>query len=234
VPVVIAEQDIPEVIALAQQICSEKKSHCIVVRKNEATDITEEKSGNRFSYKDRSIPIQLSGRYQVMNALCALKAIEIVNFTDDESAAKGVSKTVLPGRFQQLVIRSKEVVFDVAHNPQAVNELCNLVQRRFKNTAVSIITGIMGDKDAGQIVRHYTDCATTLIITRPDTPRAAGPSEVVKAIPEDFAGEVIIKETVEDALNYAFRECEGIICVTGSFYTVGEAMRILGVEPYTS
>ena len=39
-------------------------------------------------------------------------------------------------------------------------------------------------------------------------------------------------DNVEDAVNSALEKFDGIVCITGSFYTVGEAMSALQLEPY--
>ena len=51
-------------------------------------------------------------------------------------------------------------------------------------------------------------------------------------VPDSFGGILVIKETVCDAVSYACDTYEGVICITGSFYTVGEAMNTLEIKPY--
>lgn len=232
VPLVLSVQNSREVIELAQDICAERKSRCVVVQKGDAVDITEDNDGVSFYYRNIPVKVPLHGHYQVVNALCALKTIEVLKLSAGEISIEGIGATVLPGRFQRFHIRGKDIIFDVAHNPQAVEQLCRQIMHRFPKIPVCIVAGIMREKDAREIVLHYLSCAKVLIVTRPNTSRAAEPSFLMSVIPKDVTGEVIVKETVKEAVDYACEEFDGIICITGSFYTVGEAMAILGIEPY--
>ncbi len=232
IPLVIAEQNYPEVIPLAQQVCKERHSPMDVVSYTDATDLELNDSGSTFYYKDTILSIPLSGKYQVLNALCALKTTEVLNMFGEQSAGEALGKAVLPARFQVASIKGKTVVFDVAHNPQAASVLCKTLTQQFGDLTISIIAGIMADKEKQAMLLNYTGCAANLIITRPKTPRVAKPSELAQLVPESFNGTVTIIEDVGDAVCFAMEKFEGVICITGSFYTVGEAMAALGIEPY--
>lgn len=233
VPLVLGVQNNPEVTTLALRICIEKGAPHVFIDKEEACNSMQIDSGSGFRYNNRDYFIPLSGTYQVMNALCALKTIEMLGVAVEETAVKALGKTFLPARFQTVVVRGKEVVFDVAHNPQAVAELCEVIRHRFDNIPVCLVAGIMADKDAQYMFEKYTEFATKIIITRPETPRAATPSELVKKIPDSFKKNIEIIDNVKDAVCSACTKFDGIICVTGSFYLVGEAMTALQIEPYS-
>jgi folylpolyglutamate synthase/dihydropteroate synthase len=70
------------------------------------------------------------------------------------------------------------------------------------------------------------------VFTRPRTARAADTAALARATPPEYRGKVICKEDVGDAVAYALEEFDGIVCITGSFYTVGEAMAWLKINPY--
>jgi dihydrofolate synthase/folylpolyglutamate synthase len=85
----------------------------------------------------------------------------------------------------------------------------------------------MGDKKLGRIGKILFPLADTLILTTLDNPRAAS-LETLAAIASKFGGGSIIKsKTVRDALRTALRITprDGMICVTGSLYLIGEWKR---------
>jgi folylpolyglutamate synthase/dihydropteroate synthase len=90
----------------------------------------------------------------------------------------------------------------------------------------------MKDKDASGIFEQYCKKASRIILTRPNIERSANTGEMRSKVPAWFKGEVAEIESVGDAVDAALAsECD-VVCVAGSFYTVGEGMAKLGVAPY--
>lgn len=232
VPVILAEQEYHEVTEMAQNILHERDLPHYFVDKDEVRKIKQTDTGSKFQYKSTEFTVPFSGTYQVMNALCAIKTVEQLNLADEETMSEAISKTFLPARFQICEIKGKKAVFDVAHNPQATGELCELIKQRFRNTPVCIVAGILADKDAQFMFRKYAECADSIIVTQPKTPRAAQIEDLAEKIPEDFKEKFEMVGKVEDAVKSALEKCEGVVCITGSFYTVEEAMNALQIEPY--
>ena len=90
----------------------------------------------------------------------------------------------------------------------------------------------MKDKDIASILKHYCGCACRLVLTRPEIERAADAEILAQNVPPDFKQRVEIIPHVKDAVQAAFKGREDVICVAGSFYTVGEAMVALNVRPF--
>jgi len=61
----------------------------------------------------------------------------------------------------------------------------------------------------------------------------ATPEAIAAAVP-DAAADVVCLPTVAEALGHARSVAQGadVVCVTGSFHVVGEAMQALGVQPW--
>ena len=117
--------------------------------------------GSKFKYKNTNFTVPLSGAYQVMNALCAIKSIELLKLAKEEIMVEAISKTFSPARFQTFEVKGKKVVFDVAHNPQATGELCELIKQRFSNIPVCIVAGILADSSSQ--LRHIRNDLTLII-----------------------------------------------------------------------
>jgi len=173
----------------------------------------------------------------------------------EETIRKGLKGVHWPGRLE-VVSRSPLIVLDCAHNPGGARVLREALldlrimnydlrfkipnpksqtpDRRLKienrrlNKRLFLILGMMGDKDIKGFAKVLAPLAYQLILTVPETPRAA-PLELLfkKACP--YAGRVEMIEDVEMACRFALSKAgpDDLICVTGSIFTVGEARRWL-------
>lgn len=234
VPLVLGVQEENAVYPLSRKICDLKKSPLVMVESEEATNIDINENGCSFMYNSTEFFIPLQGIHQVHNALCAVKAISLINNKKTDIYAAGIKKTFFPGRFQEKNVHGKRLIFDVSHNPQAVRNLCNLLIQRYYNQDICIISGIMADKDVLTILYEYTKIADSIILTRPDISRAAYPHSIIKKVTAQNSTHIKVISSVKDAVFDALESFHGIICITGSFYTVGEAMSALGYHPYES
>jgi len=232
VPLVMALPPRPEIAECARAKCNDIGSPLEFVSMNDAHDIRMLETGTEFSFNGRRYFTQLPGDYQVQNCLVALKTLEAAGLTDFDAAVRGIEKTFLPGRFQVVRIQSRTVIFDVGHNPNAAEQLVKTIETRFAGQSVCVVAGIMKDKDSASILAVYCKCAARLVLTHPNIDRAADAAVLTQNVPADYARPVQVVSNVKDAVFAAFKNPENVICITGSFYTVGEAMRALGVRPF--
>jgi dihydrofolate synthase/folylpolyglutamate synthase len=186
--------------------------------------------GTVVTFRRRRFDIPLLGAFQVRNAALALRAQEILGVASIAEMTDGIAQTFIPGRFQVVRIDGRNVVFDVAHNPDAAAELALTLKESIDGTICCVI-GIMRDKDCRGVINALAGAACRFIVTRPSTPRA---QEI--GVLRDLAAETNVPcdsaPAVAGALDLAMAgDCE-TVCVTGSFFTVGEAMVHLGVQPY--
>jgi dihydrofolate synthase/folylpolyglutamate synthase len=88
---------------------------------------------------------------------------------------------------------------------------------------------MMGDKDIETVLNALVPCASSFYFTRPDTERAADPRVFIDLTDGKFDGKRVIVGDVGDAVGMAVNDAgaDDVICVTGSFYTVSEAMKAL-------
>ena len=232
IPLVMAEPESSEIRGLAIDKCKKTGTSCRFVARADAEDCVTDATGSSFTYGNMNIRINLRGEYQVVNALLAVNALAEAGINDGGAMARGFGRAWLPGRFQAMTIRNRTVVFDVGHNPDAVNALCGELQREFSGKSICFVVGVMKDKDSAAMVPRYAAVARRVIFTAPATERAARPEELRNKLPADFQGECRIAAVVASAIETAFASPEDVICIVGSFFTVGEAMGCLNVDPY--
>jgi len=228
VPVVMAGPEIEAVRGRALEVCAARGAPLRFVEPGDIRDISGDPGGTRFRYAGRRRRVGLIGDYQAANAALALCCADVLGL-DELNALETVR---LPGRLQQVCFKGVELVFDVGHNGDAAEVLVRALRRRFESSRVTFVCGIMKDKDRRKMIAAYAAVARGFIFCRPATDRAEEPAALASLVPKDFTGVVQTANCVDEAVREACRDASAPVCVTGSFYTVGEAMRALGVRPY--
>lgn len=232
VPLVMADPSDHAIRAFAAGRCRESGSACTFIAASDASGCVFGPDGASFSWENTCFRIRLIGSYQPVNAVLALSALKAAGFNDTRAIARGFEKTWLPGRFQIVTVRDRRTtVFDVGHNPDAAHVFCRSLQERFPGRTICFVLGIMKDKDIVGMVPHYARIAHRIICTAPATERAARPEDISARVPRDFNGECLRVPGVAVAVEEAFKGPEEIVCVAGSFFTVGEAMAYLKIDP---
>ena len=179
--------------------------------------------------------LPLAGRHQARNAALALRAIELsplVARVTLEDARRGVEATRWPGRFQVEPFGGATWIFDVAHNPPAIERLAATLAEVSPPGPVTVLLGVMGDKDWGAMLRALAPVAGGFVLTAP----AHGPpgrawDPAAAAASKDAAGlDVRLVPELERAVRELRAQRSGTVLVTGSFHTVGEALIALGID----
>jgi len=176
----------------------------------------------RYELKTR-----LLGGYQIENAATAIAAVDVLKDNGVAISTKAIKNGMLnaewPGRFQ-IVKTQPLVILDCAHNPDGARALAKSI-RELKSKRVILAIGMLKDKDPQGVAKFLGPLADRVMITMPDTPRACKPEALERAF-EDYADEIMIIKEVGSAIDHALTSSkrEDTICITGSIYTVGEAM----------
>ncbi|UCG70562.1 MAG: bifunctional folylpolyglutamate synthase/dihydrofolate synthase [Thermoplasmata archaeon] len=185
---------------------------------------------NDKRYQD--LKIHLLGDHQLKNALTAALTVDVMDRIGIripvKSQREGFENTRWPARFE-VIKKDPMVVLDCAHNPAGMRALNSTLMKIFKDMKLTLVIGIMRDKDIPGIVKEIANSAENIIVTRPKFERAAEP-EIIESEVKKYCNNVLIKSNVADAVGYAIERAsqKDIICITGSIFNVGEAMVALG------
>ncbi len=179
------------------------------------------------------LPVPLPGEHQAGNCGLALAAVDILKgfgfeLPEDKLTA-GLAATRVPGRME-VVSERPRILCDGAHNPAAMNALMRCVGAHVPYDSMVCVFGCCADKDIGEMLDKVNLGADKVIFTRASsTPRAAAPDDLQKLFQERSGKMSQIARTVPEAIEMAIRAVsrEDLICVTGSFYVVGEAIKHL-------
>ncbi|KMQ49704.1 Dihydrofolate synthase [Chitinispirillum alkaliphilum] len=229
VPLVMALPERPDIINRAINCCEENECELTFVGAADVFDLASGGNKTCFTWKHQKFDIPCLGTFQAINAALALTAIEKSGVADPCSMKTGLRSAKIPGRFQVETIGEKTVVLDVAHNEDSIEVLASTVRAHFGDKRVLVVLGVMRDKKISEMVERIAECADALIFCEPDNPRSAKPEELSAAVGEYFIGEVSVSENVKDAVRTALISQYEVICIAGSFFTVGEAASELGV-----
>jgi len=184
---------------------------------------------------DGETRLGMPGAHQLRNAAVAVAAIEQLRAQgydiSDEAVREGLANARLRGRFE--VHPGKPTwVLDCAHNQLSARALRQALDDYLPARKVVFVLGFSMDKDIRAILEELAPRASNVILTRPKNPRAAPPGHLQK-LAEGILPSVLIAPNVPAAVEQARRLAspEDVICITGSFYVVGEAIESFPRQP---
>ena len=177
-----------------------------------------------------AVRISLLGAFQPENTAIAFATALAVK--EEWGITKGAIEQGLrtarwPGRMQ-IVHRNPIVIVDGAHNAPAAAALGESLKELFPGRKLTFVLGILNDKDLTGIAGHLGPLAAKIVATKPGTPRAFDIDDIAQAFASHAPVEAVpgVKDAITRSIDAAGPE--DVIVVTGSIYTVGEALELLG------
>lgn len=183
-------------------------------------------SGTKAVYKDMEIFIPLIGEHQVYNAQTAVDAALALNDRDlsisPENIIDGISKARIPAR-TELFGKNPLTILDGAHNREGVEALLSNLNKFLKGRKLTVIMGMMEDKEYEFAADEISKLAKTFTATLPSNPRAVSP-KVLAEIAEKNCSDVFICENPAEAYREVYEKAQkdDIILVCGSLYLAGD------------
>ncbi|MDG2422666.1 MAG: bifunctional folylpolyglutamate synthase/dihydrofolate synthase [Phycisphaerales bacterium] len=179
------------------------------------------------------LPVPLPGGHQATNCALALAAIDSIageSETIEESIVyRGLADTTVPGRMER-VWQKPAILVDGAHNPASLECLMRTVGAHIPNDSMICIFGCCQDKDIDGLLDKVALGGDKIIFTKASNqPRAAEPEDLAKRFAERHNRVCQVEPQLASALETAAQAAsrDDLICITGSFYLVGEAKRHL-------
>lgn len=192
--------------------------------------------GSIFDYKEmRNVKIPLAGLYQPKNAAAVIEAAQMLaargwNITD-ETIKAGLSSVSWPARFE-LLRENPIVIFDGGHNPQGMRACADSVAAYFgAGRRVTVLTGIMADKDADIAASVISEMAASVYTVTPANARSL-PAADYAAKFRKHGVPATPCETVGDGMRAAVADAVANnrpLIINGSLYLYEEALRELDI-----
>jgi dihydrofolate synthase/folylpolyglutamate synthase len=179
------------------------------------------------------LPVPLLGEHQALNcglALALLDELKKKGFSriDDRLAVEGLRQTYLPGRME-IISEDPRILVDGAHNAASIAALMRAIGQNVPYDSMVVVFGCAADKDIPGMMEQLALGADKMIFTISNNPRSARPADLARAYEEVAGRTAQTADTIEQALTVATSAVsrEDLICITGSFYLVGEAKGLL-------
>ncbi len=213
--------------------------------------------GNSFDFKAeepfgifiKDIHLPLYGAHQARNAALAIEtfliALQGIKEINENLIRDCLSKIYFPGRCELKKIKDRWLLFDGAHNAEASAALEKTVYKLKEQlnlkSPVSVV-GIMSDKDIEEILAPLLRFSEKVIFTKASYNRASDAETLLEVSSQILNKQGLSKmdffktDSVSEAIQRAFELStpEDLVVITGSFYTVGEAMESLGYKTVLS
>lgn len=177
------------------------------------------------------LPVPVLGEHQAINCGLALSLLDCLKSRgfeiDDDLAISGLAKTSLPGRME-IIHDDPRVMVDGAHNAASIRALIQATGQHIPYDSLIVIFGCCEDKDVEGMLRELQYGADKVVFTRVNSPRSIYPEDLAQMY-TDLCGKMCqTATTLDEALRIAKPAFStgDLICVTGSFYLVGQAKQL--------
>lgn len=236
VPVITAAPR-PEALQVIQQKCQEKNAplfnlwdQVVIEKKSSSLEGQSFHYLNPHGLQIKDLFIGLLGEHQVMNASTAVAVIEVLQgkgiHISENALREGLKAARWAGRLE-LMGKNPLLILDAAHNPDGVKSLKKALQEQVNYNKLVLVIGILGDKALDDMLREIIPMADKIIITKPDSPRAAEP-EIVADVAEKYTRyPIILENSIPRAITIALSLAEpgDLVLISGSLYTISEARK---------
>ncbi|MEP6912027.1 MAG: folylpolyglutamate synthase/dihydrofolate synthase family protein [bacterium] len=238
VSAIIAAQPAQALDVILQR-CAEFKIHPSLERDQSRNRIEKITDDGRFVISFETdeehyehVLLGLRGRHQIVNTSVAIRIAESLrkkgfdisktSIREGITTARHAGRLEFPGAHPRLLL-------DGAHNPGGAQALREFLDE-FVSRPLTLLFGGMNDKRLEEIAAILFPAADRLILTQPDNPRAADVSRL-----QDLAANIVDSEkiTAVPSVGQAFQLAkdvtppDGLICITGSLYLLGEIKAIM-------
>ena len=241
-PVALAPQH-PEAQAVFEKMADERKAPIVEAKENscasapclvqnaDGTPVAQQFDLETDSERYPQLTIPLLGHHQFINAMTAIAAIECLKqkgyVIPKASVYAGLKNVQWHGRIQQ-IMSSPIVVLDGAHSPVSMEALCCTIRQSFRYTQVTFIVSLMKDKNLTAIGNIVSKIADSVIATQVSNNPRVMPAEEIRDAWSGICKKITAYPNSEKAIANALASASptDLICITGSLYLVGQALKI--------
>ncbi len=204
--------------------------------------------GVRFRIRTRTwgaldLETGMPGRHQATNAALAVRALDALPERlrpSAEDVARGVRWARWPGRLQREQTAEGPWLLDVAHNEAGAETLVQALDELLARAPPVVLVGVLGDKAWQRMLPPLLERAAHAVLTCPDSApagRAWDPADAAAVLTGTAGSGTLCSLEVEPDFGAAFRRAREraggeLVVVTGSSYTVGDALRRMGRCPF--
>jgi dihydrofolate synthase/folylpolyglutamate synthase len=178
--------------------------------------------------KFEHLRVPLHGKHQAINCGLALAMLDKLKASgyeiDNHKAAEGLKEVSLLGRME-MICHDPRIMIDAAHNAASIRALVHAIGQNIPYDSMVIIFGCNSDKDVAGMLVELQYGADKVIFTRSDSAKAMSPQDLADMYTEICGKMCQTASSLGEALQLARSAVgqEDLICITGSFYLIGQA-----------
>lgn len=229
-PVVVGQM-VDEALAEIEKEAREQGSPCWVFGRD---ILLEPSAGRKFrvctpARSHEGLKPGLYGRMQPHNMALAVAAIDAAGPSIGfEDLAAGLKHVSLPGRFEHRVFQGRDFILDGAHNAEAAHVLALSLQDKYPSRRVVLITGMVAGHEPSRFYEPLASSVSSVHVVPIQFHRALPPDEVVAGL-SGLVPSVAVHNSLSEGLEAACADAspEDLIVVAGSFYLLGEIVRLM-------
>lgn len=173
-----------------------------------------------------ALRLPLLGEHQLHNAAVALTTARVLQKRGwkitDEQIREGIESVRWPGRFE-LMRKDPMFIIDGGHNPQCIEALVKNIRDYLPGRELTVLTGVLGDKDFHCMYRDVAQYAKEFITITPANPRALTAEKLADYL-RQFGKSVTACDVVADGVRLAIEHAgkDGVVLCYGSLYMIGD------------
>jgi dihydrofolate synthase/folylpolyglutamate synthase len=178
--------------------------------------------------KFEHLRVPLHGKHQAINCGLALAMLDKLKESgykiDTDKAIEGLNAVSLAGRME-MICDDPRVMIDGAHNAASIEALMQAIGQNIPYDSMVVIFGCNNDKDIEGMLRELQYGADKVVFTRSNSPKAMPPEDLADMYIEICGKMCQSAFSLGEALRLAKSAIgkEDLICITGSFYLIGQA-----------
>lgn len=217
----------PEVAQVVKNICAERNVNLKTADFTSLKRITHSLEGQTFdcgSRKDLQLP--LLGDHQLHNAAVVLAIMDTLiekgwNITE-QHIREGLLSVSWPGRFD-IVRRDPLFIIDGGHNPQCIEALTLNIRDYLKDRRIIALTGVLADKDYGQMYLPVLPYIAEFVCITPPSPRKLEAKDLAAHL-EKAGAKATACETICAGVRTAIEKAgkDGVVLCFGSLYSIAD------------
>jgi dihydrofolate synthase/folylpolyglutamate synthase len=167
-----------------------------------------------------------------MNMAAVVQAISCLTFDiKPADIVSGLRNARLIGRFQRLEWQGKKLILDVAHNPQAAQNLASTLANEACEGKTIAVMAMLCDKDYQQVIAALSSSFDHWMLANSDGVRGLSSLELASEVAKNgiAAHQVATYDTPVQAFTQAVEMAakEDRVIVFGSFVTVGAVLALI-------
>jgi dihydrofolate synthase/folylpolyglutamate synthase len=181
------------------------------------------------------VRLRLVGAHQTDNAATAVAVARSLRDAgwplSDGAIRDGLQQARIHCRFQVVQLPDgRRCVLDAAHTPGSGAALGRTLREALSGEPITLIVGMSSDKDAGGFAQALAPVASHVVLSRAESnPRAFDPDRLA-ALFSPYCESLSVEQSLSAAVANA---PGGAVCVTGSVYIVGDALRTIAPDAYS-